>query len=195
MNQFRQSLEDLFNKEEMKQKIKDVEEYYNREVEDSRNNSIMNKLNELMGIRSAYANDTVLDQQPLENQPEVNNTAGICYTNRSDEYNGALEKAALYVDAIKQLFKSKDYYQNKKLNDKYKHAMINYAMAQNGPEYLHTAIGGSILKDANDLYTRKNTIKESLEDMQANLIGAYLGRKYSNGDSDTMVQQYYKKTY
>ena len=59
MNQFRQSLEDLFKEAEMKQKIKDLEEYYNREVEDLRNNSIMNKLNELMGIRSAYANDTV----------------------------------------------------------------------------------------------------------------------------------------
>lgn len=59
MNKFRQSLEELFNKEEIKQKIKDIEEYYNKGVDDLRNNSIMNKLNELIGIRSAYADDTI----------------------------------------------------------------------------------------------------------------------------------------
>ena len=195
MNQFRQSLEDLFNKEEMKQKIKDVEEYYNREVEDLRNNSIMNKLNELMGIRSAYANDTILDQQPLRRQPEVNKKKRYQVLNELDndfEFGWNLSE---YPEAFSNLINYRNYFQNKKLNDKYKHAMINYAMAQNGPEYYNAAVYASNLKENADVLLGNNTLKESSEDMLANIVGRKLGKKYPSDSCDTMVQQYYKKTY
>ena len=82
-----------------------------------------------------------------------------------------------------------------KLNDKYKHAMVNCLSAQQGVGNSLYAHDFSRLKEIYDVSSGANTPIESNEDMYANLIDRYLGIKYPQGDCDEMVQRYIKKTY
>ena len=80
-------------------------------------------------------------------------------------------------------------------NDKYKHALLNCRLAQQGNPGVWAADRLSRIKEMKDVMTGGNTLSESYADMQANLLGRKLGYNNRNGDCDQMVQQYYPKYY
>lgn len=82
-----------------------------------------------------------------------------------------------------------------KYYDKYKHALLNCKLAQQGDVGAWTADIASRGKEFLDLVTGGNTLSESYADMQANLQGRKLGYNNPNGDCNQMVQQYYPKYY
>ena len=91
----------------------------------------------------------------------------------------------------------KEYYPLR-LNDKYKHAVINCRAAQRGQtgEDLVTLL--SRLKEYNDVHLRKegkNTWSESIQDSQANALGRSLGRLYKDGNCEEMVSKRIKRNY
>lgn len=82
-----------------------------------------------------------------------------------------------------------------KTSDKYRHALINCLAAQRGIKDTIRADQASRLREFYDVKSGSNTPEASNEDMQANLIGRFLGLKYPKGDCDELVQRYIKKTY
>ena len=88
-----------------------------------------------------------------------------------------------------------DEYTPLRYNDKYKHAMLNCKLAQQGKPEVWAADHLSRIKEMTDVMTGGNTLSESYADMQANLQGRKLGYNNPNGDCDQMVQQYYPKYY
>ena len=89
----------------------------------------------------------------------------------------------------------KEYYPLR-LNDKYKHAVINCRAAQRGQtgEDLVTLL--SRLKEFSDVNLLKsNTLTESIQDSQANALGRSLGRLYKDGNCEEMVSKHIKRNY
>ena len=83
-----------------------------------------------------------------------------------------------------------------KINDKYKHALLNCRAAQRGPLAENLITNLSRLKEFSDVYiTKSNTEQESFEDTQANTFGRSLGRFNKNGNCEEMVQQRYKRNF
>ena len=97
------------------------------------------------------------------------------------------------LDLIYQDYKK---YAPMRLNDKYKHALLNCRAAQRGQtgEDLVTLL--SRLKEFSDVYiTKNNTPQESFEDTQANTFGRSLGKFNKDGNCEEMVQKRYKRNF
>ena len=84
-------------------------------------------------------------------------------------------------------------YRPLKLNDKFKHAVMNCRAAQRGMKGVFRANNLSLLKEKSDVLLGSNTLDESNADMDANLTGRYLGIKYPNEDCDELVERYIKR--
>ena len=97
-----------------------------------------------------------------------------------------------YVNSLKNIINLNNQYSPMKMNDKYKHAMINCFMAQNGTKSEKIAQLISGLKENYDIFMNKNTSSASDEDMEANIYGRKIGRKYSNGSCEEFIKKKYK---
>lgn len=84
-------------------------------------------------------------------------------------------------------------YHPQKINDKYKHAVINCRAAQKGVGGMSIADILSGLKEKRDVLSHKNTVDESALDQEANQIGRFLGIKYPKENCDVLVQKYIQK--
>ncbi len=103
--------------------------------------------------------------------------------------------AAKGLGSLYEAKKLYDEYTPLRYNDKYKHAMLNCKLAQQGKPGVWAADRLSRAKEMLDVVTGGNTLSESYADMQANLQGRNLGYNNPNEDCDQMVQQYYSKYY
>ncbi|MCX4348526.1 MAG: hypothetical protein OSJ76_01940 [Alphaproteobacteria bacterium] len=92
-----------------------------------------------------------------------------------------------------ETYKNFNHYRPLRLNDKYKHAMMNCLASQRGTGALLGIDILSRLKEKFDVLSGNNTQKESDEDMKANEIGRFLGYKYPEGNCDEMVRKYIRK--
>ena len=84
-------------------------------------------------------------------------------------------------------------YRPLKLNDKFKHAVMNCNAAQRGMKGVFRANNLSLLKEKRDVLLGINTLDESNADMDANLTGRYLGIKYPDEDCNELVERYIKR--
>ena len=99
-------------------------------------------------------------------------------------------------NSLKQIYQDYKKYAPMKINDKYKHALLNCRAAQRGPLAENLITNLSRLKEFSDVYiTKSNTEQESFEDTQANTFGRSLGRFNKNGNCEEMVQQRYKRNF
>lgn len=93
------------------------------------------------------------------------------------------------VDLLKNYYK----YRNLKINDKYKHAIINCLAAQRGTGGVLESSFFAGLKELKDVKSGNNTLEESYEDDRANRLGRLLGFKNPQGNCDEMVGRYIKR--
>lgn len=77
-------------------------------------------------------------------------------------------------------------------NDKYKHALINCILTQNGEKGEKTASLLSGLREVSDVLLNENTPKHSDEDTEANIYGRNTGRENKDKDCREMVKNRYK---
>ena len=99
-------------------------------------------------------------------------------------------------NSLKKIYQDYKKYAPMKINDKYKHALLNCRAAQRGPLAENLITNLSRLKEFSDVYiTKSNTEQESFEDTQANTFGRSLGRFNKNGNCEEMVQQRYKRNF
>lgn len=88
-----------------------------------------------------------------------------------------------------------NYYSPLGLHDKFKHSVMNCHAAQQGIVGNKIVSSLSDMKEYFDKKTGNNTIEESEEDMAANLIGRYLGKRYPHYDCKNMISHYISKKY
>ena len=99
-------------------------------------------------------------------------------------------------NSLKKIYQDYKKYAPMKINDKYKHALLNCRAAQRGPLAENLITNLSRLKEFSDVYiTKSNTEQESFEDTQTNTFGRSLGRFNKNGNCEEMVQQRYKRNF
>lgn len=78
-------------------------------------------------------------------------------------------------------------------NDKYKHSLLSCEEAQKGSVEAATIGAGGLYKEYKDQKLGKNTISESIADLNADAYGIYKGLFNPKGSCDEMVQNKYKK--
>ena len=96
-----------------------------------------------------------------------------------------------YINSFKNIMNYNKQYRPKNVNDKYKHAMINCLMAQNGSKSEKVSQILSGLKENYDVLFNKNTSQASDEDMEANIYGRNIGRTYPQGSCHDLITQKY----
>lgn len=92
----------------------------------------------------------------------------------------------------KKIYDNYKKYSPMKVNDKYKHAMMNCLAAKRGNFSEKMITNLSLLKELYDVSLNKNTVPESDADMEANLLGRKLGRENIHENCDELVQKYYR---
>ena len=97
-----------------------------------------------------------------------------------------------YINNVRDIIGLNNVYNPMRVNDKYKHAMVNCLMAQKGPKSEKVAQIISGLKENYDVFMGKNTSQASDEDMEANIYGREIARNYPNGNCHELVSQRYK---
>ena len=97
-----------------------------------------------------------------------------------------------YINSIGKIVELNNSYNPMRVNDKYKHAMINCLMAQRGAKSEKVSQITSGLKENYDVFMNKNTSKASDEDMEANIYGRNIGRNYPNGNCHELISTKYK---
>ena len=97
-----------------------------------------------------------------------------------------------YINSIKNVVSYNNQYNPMKVNDKYKHALINCLMAQNGKKAEKVAQIISGLKENYDVFMNKNTSQASDEDMEANIYGRKSGRSNQRESCYELISKKYK---
>ena len=96
-----------------------------------------------------------------------------------------------YINSFKNIMNYNKQYRPKNVNDKYKHAMINCLMVQNGSKSEKVSQILSGLKENYDVLFNKNTSQASDEDMEANIYGRNIGRTYPQRSCHDLITQKY----
>ena len=148
-------------------------------------------------IRKYYQAPQGQEEQAIKNY--ISQKEPEWQTKYFDEDDENKENTRGIVDgfnSLKQIYQDYKKYAPMKINDKYKHALLNCRVAQRGPIAEDLITNLSRLKEFSDVYiTKSNTAQESFEDTQANTFGRSLGKFNKNGNCEEMVQQRYKRNF
>lgn len=96
-----------------------------------------------------------------------------------------------YIDALKYNIDLYNEYHNQRLNDKYKHSLINCLMTQKGKEGEEVVKFLAGLKEKKDVLLGDNTQQESDEDNEANIYGRTVAKQYPDQDCKILVSKRY----
>ena len=106
--------------------------------------------------------------------------------------NSDLQDPYGYINSVNKIIDLNNVYNPMKVNDKYKHAMINCLMAQRGTKSEKVSQIASGLKENYDVLMDKNTSQSSDEDMEANIHGRKIGRNYPKENCQELISKKYK---